>query len=168
MNSKNLGWFVLVVLCVGLIWSAQSYVNRLPFTSNGKEVIIEFERHPCYGTCPIYSMTIYGSGVVIYDGVSYVDVEGERVKVISQEEMKSLLSVFEKANFYSLDDRYTNGVTDLDSITLTVNIDGRTKKIRHYEIFCGSDSGYDAAPPELCALEQKLEGIVENWVGGSK
>ncbi|MBL8089831.1 MAG: hypothetical protein KF758_05230 [Anaerolineales bacterium] len=164
MNRKLLVSSSLIVLCIVVVLGIRSYSNRLPFTSNNQEVIIKFERSPCFGPCPIYNMIIYGSGLVVYEGIDFVKTQGMQIKFLSQEEVSSLLTQFKKADFYSLNDKYIAGPTDLASITLTVNIDGVNKQIWHYGfIFCGSEEE-NPAPLALCELEEDLEEIVEEWV----
>ena len=154
----------MVVICaVGFF--AFFYVKGLPFTSDGREIVIKFERWPCFGSCPIYNLSIYGNGLVIYEGVDFVSVKGYRVTFLSQEDVENLLVEFEKINFYSLNDKYIDGPTDLDSIVLTLSINGNSKRVWHYGTSCGLDME-NVAPPELCTLEHVLEGISEYWVKG--
>ncbi len=164
MSKRTFSIFTLVVLCIGVFFIL-FYIKGAPFTSNAKEVVIKFERLPCFGSCPIYNLTIYGNGLVIYEGVDFVDVKGYRIKFLSKQVLENLLTEFEKANFYSLSDKYTDGPTDMDSIILTLSVNGDSKKIWHYGTFCGVNME-NIAPPELCELEYVLEEISEYWVKG--
>ncbi len=51
---------------------------------------ITLERTGCYGTCPIYSLTIYGDGKVTYEGKRHVDNIGEFTGQLSQAQLTSL------------------------------------------------------------------------------
>ena len=43
-----------------------------------KEVVITLERTACFGVCPVYKLTIYGDGRVLYDGIRFVRTEGPK------------------------------------------------------------------------------------------
>ncbi len=55
-----------------------------------KSLIITLERGACYGMCPVYSLTIYGNGKVVYKGDMFVKVAGKIVFGISEEKVKNL------------------------------------------------------------------------------
>jgi hypothetical protein len=58
-----------VVLCSTLLLAQSNPTNN---------AVIRLERTACYGTCPAYKVTIYGTGAIIYEGKSYVRVVGTR------------------------------------------------------------------------------------------
>lgn len=161
---------LLAIFVVAIIFAAaaNSYVKRLPFTSDGKNIIIHIERLPCFGRCPVYTVTVYGSGLVIYDGELSVDAKGKRIKFLDEEEISIILTEFKKADFFSLDENYAFHASDLPSTIIQIEIDGQNRRVWHYGGGCGSK--YDVAPPELCELEKQLDESVgvKNWVKGNK
>ena len=125
---------------------------------------ISLERGACFGTCPVYTLTVLGNGSVRYEGLRFVEVEGEQTALLEPEAVDSLLEAIVDADFFDLKDEYTVPATDLPSITIGVTLNGRTKQVYHYGVGCGADP--DTAPPGLCALEAQLEGIpmANGWV----
>lgn len=168
--DKRRRLFLLAIFAAAVILGTtsviNSYINGLPFASDGKDIIIKIERRPCFGKCPVYDVTVYGSGLVIYDGELSVDAKGMRIKFLEEEEIYAMLAEFEKADFFSWDDSYAFTASDLPATITQIEINGRSKRIWHYGGGCGSD--YDVAPPELCELEKRLDEIVnvKNWIGG--
>ena len=91
-------------------------------------VIISLERGPCYGTCPVYRVTIYGDGTVRYDGTNHVRVTGSQAAVIAPERVKALIDEIEWSGYFNLRDDYSEvGVTDQPSAVLYAAVNGRKK-----------------------------------------
>jgi len=133
-----------------------------PQPTNFNDVIITLERTGCYGTCPIYELTISGDGNVTYKGEGFVNVTGTHTAQITQEEVKELIDEFYKIEYFSLKDSYEEyRVTDMPSTITSITINGRTKTVRHYH-------GDKNAPKELTELERKIDEITNSkqWVEG--
>jgi hypothetical protein len=150
---------MLILVCSGCVGSL---INErwLPPSGNLNDTIITLERTACYGKCPVYKLTVYGSGAVIYEGKDFVRTTGKAEETISQEQIKQLVSEFEKANYYSLNDNYMEvAITDLPYVNTSIAMDGKTKSIKHY---CGDIS----APEQLTELENRIDEIVntDQWV----
>lgn len=132
---------------------------------NYSDLVITLERTACFGTCPVYKLTVYGDGRAEYEGEMFVAVEGRQTATISAEQVRELAAAIEKANYFSLKGDYSALATDLPSAITTVTLDGQTKTINHYGM-CGYPD-IDTAPEELCDLENKIDKIANSaqWVG---
>jgi len=122
-------------------------------------------RDPCFGTCPIYNLTIYANGKVEYEGLGYVKIEGNRKSTISADKIEELVSAIDKAKFFSLEDQYVAGATDLPAVTLSITLNGKSKSVYHYG-FLDCKGRFDDAPQELCELEDKIDEVVDSkrWI----
>ncbi len=129
-------------------------VNAIP--QSFENVLITMDRSVCFGTCPDYSLEIYGNGTVKYEGHNFVAVTGRKTATIAQEDVRELVKHFYNINYFSLEDEYTAGVSDLPTTTTSIRIDGRFKQIVDYY----------GAPEELRQLEDKIDEIAnsEVWV----
>jgi len=133
----------------------------LPISAQESEVRLTLERQPCFGACPVYTITIYADGTVVYNGERFVEVEGEQISSIPPETVDKLVTIFEEAGYFDWDDEYIEQtVTDLPYVTTSVTRDGETKQIGRYE-------GDSNAPVDLPYLENWIDEIVhsEQWVG---
>lgn len=118
-----------------------------------QSVVIRLERGPCYGSCPVYGVTLYGDGTVRYDGKDHVRIRGSQTAVIAPDAVKSLVEEIERNGFYSLNDAYTQvSVTDAPSAVLYVATDGKKKQVRHY-------LGDFKAPKILQVLENRVDEL---------
>ncbi len=131
-----------------------------PTPDDISDVVITLERGPCFGACPVYKLTIYGDGRVVYQGIRFVAVEGNRTASISEEKVRQLVNEFQKIDYFSLNDEYVDvTATDMPTAITFISVNGQTKTVAHYH-------GDFDAPEELTALEDKIDEIVstERWV----
>lgn len=120
------------------------------------DLTITLKRTVCHGTCPSYKLTIDGAGTVNYEGQDFVEVKGRQTASIGLDQIQELVSAFEAANFFSLQDNYTAyDVTDSPSAITSITINGRTKTVTHYY-------GDKSAPQELFDLEAKIDEITNS------
>ena len=94
-----------------------------------QSVVIRLERGPCYGSCPVYGVTLYGDGTVRYDGKDHVRVRGSQTAVIAPGAVRSLVEEIERSGFFSMNDAYIQvSITDAPSAVLYVATDGKRSR----------------------------------------
>jgi len=129
---------------------------------------ITLERTACFGTCPMYKLTIDSDGTVTFVGERFTKTIGEATGKISPNDFRQFVSEFEKINYFSLPDSFLPGtpvcperVTDMPSANTSIRLKGKTKSVSHYH-GCG-DSG---VLPKLTALENKIDEVAgtQKWI----
>ncbi|MBZ4647156.1 MAG: hypothetical protein JG777_2645 [Clostridia bacterium] len=109
----------------------------------------------CYGTCPVYSVTVDNEGNVNYNGEMFVYKSGEHHWKISKKKVKQLNDLIEEFGFKSF--IYEPGdefITDCPSCITTVKYsNGETKEIDHYY-------GHILVDDSLTVFEKKIERII--------
>ncbi len=111
------------------------------------EVVITLERTACFGSCPVYTITILEDGTVQYEGDRNVTATGYQVSEISPETVAAMVAAFEDAGYFGWDDAYdTQTVSDLPTVITSVTSDGTTQRIVRY-------TGDQTAPLALRFLE---------------
>ena len=105
----------------------------LPLQRNYGDVVITLERTVCYGTCPAYSLMIFGNGTVVYEGQRYVAVAGRHTSSIPQQEVKELVNHMHKAGYFSMQDVYPCQCGDTPTVTTSVQLGGVFKKVVDYD-----------------------------------
>jgi hypothetical protein len=111
---------------------------------------ISFERTYCFGTCPVYRVTINADGTVLFKGVAHVIRKGVYKGKIEPEEFKRLATVTEKLGFFGMKTYYGLGMTDLPSQIITVVTD---KGVRRVEEYGGG------GPDGLWALQRLIDSL---------
>jgi acetamidase/formamidase len=136
--------------------------------SQNKTGVITMERGPCFGTCPIYRVTVASDGAVTFEGGNFVKTKGKATAQIKPEEFKKLVGEFERFKFSSLDDKYEPGtpgcgpaVTDMPYVRTSIQMNGKTKSVSHYH-GCHDSEVLRA----LSALERKIDEIAgtDKWI----
>ena len=130
--------------------------------------VITLERTACFGNCPIYKLTIFDDGKVLFDGKDYVKRPGMNTSQITKSELEALIKEFEKIDYLNLDENYTDdpkncpeSATDNPSAITSLNWNGKKNTVRHY---------YGCRGPkileQLTALEDKIDEVVKTkrWI----
>ena len=129
-------------------------------------VHITLERGPCFGSCPVYKVTLEGWGAVLFEGRRFVADSGVSTASVPAERIDSLVTALEAAGFFDFADRYGAGepgceryATDLPSAVIDVRARGRAKRVEH-------DHGCMGAPEALGALEARIDSAagVSRWL----
>ena len=152
-NYKILICIILVALGMVVLFELDYlYIPLLP-PQNLTGVEITLERTGCYGTCPVYSVTIHSDGTVIYEGKHFVRILGIQTYTIPEESVTELVGMFYEINYFSLHDRYDVSVTDLPTVITSITIGNETKRVSNYA---------NAGPPRLYELESKIDEITDS------
>ena len=118
-----------------------------------QSVVISLERGPCFGSCPVYRVVMYGDGTVRYDGKDHVRVRGSQTAVIAPEKVKELAEEIERIGIFNLRDSYTEvSVTDAPAVVLYFAKDGKKKQVKHY-------LGDFKAPKTLETIETRIDEV---------
>ena len=144
----------VIMIAAGCTWA------KTPMSEELEGVKIMLERTECFSTCPVYKLTIYGDGRVVYEGIRFVQVEGIIKATISEDKIKQLVLEFKRLDYFSLDSSYEEfNATDMPSAITSYTVNGKTKTVRHYH-------GDFSAPKQLTQLENRIDKIVgsEPWV----
>jgi hypothetical protein len=129
---------------------------------------ITLERTACFGTCPMYKLTIASDGDVTFVGQRFTRTTGTAQGRISPNEFRRLVEEFEKINYFSLPDSFSPGtpqcprrITDMPSANTSIRWQGKTKSVAHYH-GCG-DAG---VLQKLTALENKIDEVAgtQKWI----
>lgn len=87
-------------------------------------LVARIQRTACFGRCPIYTASIYQSGLVLYQGEKWVEKEGMFQAKMTELEIKSLLEKAKSVGFFEMNEAYDSPyVTDLPSTIITLRND---------------------------------------------
>ncbi|MCE3007478.1 MAG: DUF6438 domain-containing protein [Bacteroidetes bacterium] len=88
------------------------------------------QRTACYGSCPVYTLSIDHSGKARYDGLAYTRLAGKWEKNLTNEQMNRLVQLMKEANFFSYEAEYNDEmISDLPSIIVLYTAYGETHKV---------------------------------------
>jgi hypothetical protein len=120
---------------------------------------VSLERTPCFGSCPVYRVTISRGGMVRFEGTRFVGHVGADSAQVEAAAVDSLLAELERGGFFDFEEQYVSGApgcglyaTDLPSAITTVNDGSRGKQVNH-------DRGCSDAPRALATLEDRIDEV---------
>lgn len=128
---------------------------------DSSNIAITLERSPCFGACPVYTVSILLDGTVIYNGERFVEMTGEQRGQVNPATVEQMVAALVDAGYFEWDEAYDNmTVSDLPYITTSVTRNGETHQIRRY-------AGDDSAPLALPFLENWIDAVVGTpaWTG---
>jgi hypothetical protein len=125
---------------------------------------IGLKRSGCFGDCASYELEVRGDGMVRYTGRSAVAVTGEHETSISREDLGTLLNLFRKADFFSLDSKYSGPWSDGQTNTISLAFDGREMSVVDYS---GAEAGMPEAAEQLVGAIDRYGGA-NRWVRGDE
>jgi len=157
---------------VGLLIGLAACGHRVPDApapeaGSVSAAVVTLERGPCFGTCPVYRVSLSSGGTVEFVGTRFVSRVGTDSAQVSAGVVDSLVRWLETAGFFGLADAYVPDAptcgryhTDAPVVTTSVTAPGRSKTVRH-------DHGCGGAPEELTGLEHLIDSVAgtARWIG---
>lgn len=155
------------MLVISIVCSMTPAVNK-SISKIPKDTRIILARTACFGSCPIYKLTISANGCVVFEGKRFVKKVGTFKSKISRAQLQQLIAEFENIQYFSLRDQYTTQkdgcelATDNPSVITSLKINGKSKTVIHYHGCRGVKK-----LEELTKLEDQIDKIAgsSRWVG---
>lgn len=130
---------------------------------------ITLQRMGCYGTCPVYSVTIESNGSVLFQGDNYVRHKGKARSTVRAKSWQFLISAFRQVGFFRFQDRYDTKkdgckATTLDAPSLVITVDSsQGEKKVSYNLGCQGPK--DVASLYWLADTIDIVSDSQQWVG---
>jgi hypothetical protein len=126
------------------------------------EDFVTLYREACLGSCPIYSVTVFGNGRVVASGEHFVARAGSRSWEIDPVAAVRLLAELTRNNVAALEPRMSALIEDLPGARLEGNIGGQTIAVKHYGAGVEVEMGRGNRDAEIATrLERLIDQISE-------
>lgn len=169
MHRGFLATWMLILMSLG------ATAVEPPATPPGPDVVIRLERGPCFGSCPVYSVTVLGDRSVTFIGKRFVASIGVHKAQLDEADYQRLVDAIDKLGILKLDGDYSVRVTDMPTTFVTVVTPGGAKRVRHYGSGCAQPAGAgsaaggratDNAPEALCRFERMIDDVAgtARWI----
>lgn len=100
---------------------------------------IELSRTGCYGTCPVYSVTVKSDGKLTFVGKHHVARQGTVNDMISKSDVQLLVVALNRSGFFDMKDRYETKAdgcrevwTDNASVQISAKRGSAQKQVMYY------------------------------------
>ena len=116
------------------------------------DAIARIQRTPCFGRCPVYTLTVFKDGRVEYFGKRNTPREGRYESKVSESVLKDLMTMAKDFGFFSLNNTYDKeAIIDLPStITSVRNENGLKTVVNRFD-----------GPKELRSFEKAFDSLFE-------
>lgn len=88
--------------------------------SRTRDLSVSLERTPCYGPCPVYTVTLRGDGTAAWHGEHSVEPLGRHTGEVDPNDVKRLVAFARKVSFFDWDPEYVEQVTDHPGTRVTI------------------------------------------------
>lgn len=138
---------------------------------------ITMSRSACFGSCPVYTLTIQPNGKAVFEGIQHTEVKGKVESNLNEKKINMLIAEIEKADFFSFKDSYEpdsgncpESGSDTANVVISIKLTGREKTVLHNQGCVEISTNYKVFPQQLYKLENKIDEIVETkrWIGEGK
>jgi len=130
-----------------------------PEAASSATTRVTLERGSCFGTCPVYRVSLDGEGRVDFVGTRFVSREGADTSRVPPDQVGRLVDSLDAAGYFALADQYVPDspacgryATDAPTVTTSVQSNGRSKTVRH-------DYGCAGAPAALAGMERLIDSV---------
>ena len=122
------------------------------------KLLAKIERGPCYGACPVFSLTIYFDGTAVFHGTRNTEVTGQRVFPLTDDQLSGIRAAFTQKGFLIMNNNCCDchEVAGAPSTVITYQGNGPFKQIEHYY---GCDNWWGQKLTELEVLVLRITGV---------
>lgn len=118
---------------------------------SGDITSITLHRGACFGTCPVYDVTLNSDGTAVYTGGPFAPRQGEHTGEVGQWEFDNLAAFVIRAGFFGWKDEYRlENVTDLPTYEITVTKAITSKTVIQYGM---------NEPPDFWVIAEVIDGM---------
>ena len=142
--------FLLIFTTFTSCKTQKKQIKETQPTTLSDNLFLKMQRTPCYGKCPNYTLEIFESGKVKYNGKMFVENIGEFESVLSTTSIQTIKNKIKEINFFELNDKYDSPATDIPATIFEVFENNQQKKITNRH----------KSPESLKELEKLIEDIV--------
>jgi Domain of unknown function (DUF6438) len=137
----------------------------MPATANDPlddRSVVTLVRTRCYGACPTYQVSVFGTGRVEFVGEAFVCEKHPAPVQIDAVALRQLIAGLDAIRFTEIPDYVRPDVTDNASATVVVKRPNAIHTVRHYH-------GDTSAPRLLTWIESRIDEIAGSaaWIGNT-
>ncbi|MBT8220763.1 MAG: hypothetical protein KJP00_13115 [Bacteroidia bacterium] len=121
--------YLIIVFCSMITMNSCASKKKIVTDTTQLTRVLEVSKSPCFGECPVFTLSVYDNGLAVLDGQDNLKHIGLYHKILDKKVMASLMKTCDEAQLFSLKDSYMRRVMDLPTTSLAYSSDGQTKNI---------------------------------------
>ena len=146
--------FFPTLAAAGLLFGA-CQVRQTGSSNTEHMKIIEYYTGPCFGNCPVYTLSVFNDGTARYDGRQLASRQGIYTKTLDESTLSRIQQAFRSANLWQYPDTIPSRVPDYAQVRFSFTDNGKTKTV----------SGKEDLPTALVNLQgqMRLLANADDW-----
>lgn len=159
MKMTSLFWLAAAAIVTIVVFtqckSTATTATTPPNTPAADAKLIAMHTGPCFGTCPVYTITVHRNGLVEYQGDRFTNKAGLWSLQLEQTELDKLQQMIKEADLLAMQDQYESRIPDLAMVTITYHAGEKIKTIK----------GREDRPEGLMKIEKMLKALAtsKDW-----
>ncbi|MDQ3191804.1 MAG: DUF6438 domain-containing protein [Bacteroidota bacterium] len=109
----------------------KKYNINLVTAKDDKFIFATIERTACNGTCPVYKLIIFTSGMAIYEGKEHVINNGKFSLKFTSKEMNQISTKANEVNYFRYKNNYNSTKVDFPSTITSIRLNNKVKSIKN-------------------------------------
>lgn len=160
MNRKLIA--ILLASIIALQMGCADSIRRLKLeVVRSNDLVLTMKRGECYGTCPVYEVSLDDAGNVTFNGIKHTKMIGKATGKVSSGDIDQLVTALNAASFLKLNQNYDQKTcpdfnTDMSTVVIELKLNGLLKTVNH-NLGCSTKSDHKPYPPGLRELEDKID-----------
>jgi hypothetical protein len=137
-------------------------------------IVLDRRFGECFGQCPVYKISIYDTGKVVFEGEKNVKTKGLVESKLDRSQLEQLIHLFENSQFFKLKDKYVRGencsnpvLSDSPFVFISYSDGKIVKRVSHYHGCVETTNPSEAVNRDLNIL-YKLEESVDKSVNSKQ
>ncbi len=151
--------FIVYLLLFGFFFSCNTV--KMEKDKKKESPTIVYSKGPCFGQCPIFTLTVYNTGLAKFNGRKFTKMDGKYERQLKNSEYVELVKAFRKNRFWRFDDTYSMELVDAATTTMSFSDEGKSKTVK-------GKSGFPVKFKELSTMLDSLIKNKDSWVQTDK
>lgn len=140
--------------------SSQDSTSAIGIALFDDDTVVKLERTRCYGWCPAYEVSLFGSGRVVFHGRAFVCEQAPADRFVDRTTIAKLVNGLTVAGFQGMPNFLNEDATDAHTARITLKRGDVQHTVEHYH-------GDMAAPRLLDWIENCIDEVANTsmWLG---
>lgn len=146
-------YFLLAAICSLLLGSC-AFLAPTPKNLDRYQLRATYQQGPCFGRCPVYTLSLYQNGLLVYEGERFTDKEGTWYRLLGRTEVATVLDSFMALDMRRFPVSFPSRVPDLATVSLSF-IDLSAQGQRFVTAF------KEEAPADLLKMAERMRSLAQ-------
>lgn len=143
--------FSILAVLASLLISGCAFLAPTPKHLESYQLRASYQQGPCFGRCPVYKLSLYQNGLLLYEGERFTDKEGTWYKLLGRTEVAALLDSFTALDLSRFPASFPSRIPDAATIQLSFTTLPDGKRL--------ATAFKEEAPEDLLRMAERMRSL---------